>query len=179
MQTCNNFGSNIGTNKVFGKLEMFSKDIQLPIISNEANERDSSIRNVIERWQAKFRRRENRGIASLVNNLERSLAFKIAIPMVLVMKELKVLGLGSELTITPKPLPSKEPSVVGIIEALHSSITPRFPYGDENDLDPQRKAEPEDDAKGTRVAVASTKTELVVDLKEVWDSHGSPTTHQP
>jgi hypothetical protein len=56
---------------------------------------------------------------------------------------------------------------------------PRFPYGDENDLDPQRKAEPEDDAKGTRVAVASTKTELVVDLKEVWDSHGSPTTHQP
>jgi len=114
-----------------------------------------------------------------VNDLERSLAFKIAIPMVLVMKELKVLRLGSELAITPKPLSPKEPPVVGIIKALHSSITPRLSDRDENDLDPQRKAEPEDDAKGTRVAVASTKTELVVDLKEVWDSHGSPTTHQP
>jgi len=98
--------------------------------------------------------------------------------MVLVMKELKVLGLGSELAITPKPLSSKEPAVIGIIKALHSPITPRLPYGDENNLDSQRKAEPEDDAEGTRVAVASTKTELVVDLKEVWDSHGSPTTNQ-
>jgi hypothetical protein len=67
--------------------------------------------------------------------LERSFAFKIAIPMVLIMKEFKVLGLGSELAITPKPLSSKEPPVIGIIKALHSSITPRFPYGDKNYLD--------------------------------------------
>ena len=178
MQTRDNFGSNIGVNKVFGKLEMFSKDIQLPITSDETNERDGSVRNVIDLWEAKFRRRQNWGIPSLLNDLERSLAFKIAIPMVLIMKELEVLGLGSELAITPKPLSSKEPAVVGIIKALDSPITPRFPYGDENNLDSQRKAEPEDDAEGTRVAVASTKTELVVDLKEVWNSHGSPTTNQ-
>lgn len=158
---------------------MFSKDIQLPITSDETDERDGPLRNVIDGRQMKFRRRQNWGIPSFLDDLERSLAFKIAIPMVLVMKELKVLGLGSELAITPKPLSSKEPAVVGIIEALHSPITPRLPYGDENDLDSQRKAEPEDNAEGTRVAVASTKTELVVDLKEVWDSHGSPTTHQP
>lgn len=136
MQTRDNFGSNIGINKVFGKLEMFSKDIQ-PITSDEPNERDVSVRNVIDLWEAKFRRRQNWGIPSLLNDLERSLAFKIAIPMVLVMKELKVLGLGSELAITPKPLSSKEPAVVGIIKALHSPITPRLPYGDENNLDSQ------------------------------------------
>lgn len=178
MQTRDNFGSNIGVNEVFGKLEMFSKDVQLPITSDETDERDGPVRDVIDLWEAKFRRRQNWGIPSLLNDLERSLAFKIAIPMVLVMKEFKVLGLGSELAITPKPLSSKEPAVVGIIKALHSPITPRLPYGDENNLDSQRKAEPENNAEGTRVAVASTKAELVVDLKEVWDSHGSPTTHQ-
>ena len=178
MQTRDNFGSNIGVNEVFGKLEMFSKDVQLPITSDETDERDGSVRDVIDLWEAKFRRRQNWGIPSLLNDLERSLAFKIAIPMVLVMKEFKVLGLGSELAITPKPLSSKEPAVVGIIKALHSHIPPRLPYGDENNLDSQRKAESENNAEGTRVAVASTKAELVVDLKEVWDSHGSPTTHQ-
>jgi hypothetical protein len=169
---------NIGVNKVFGKLEMFSKDIQLLITSDEPNERDGSVRNVIDLWEAKFRGRQNGDIPSLLNDLERSLAFKITIPMVLVMKELKVLGLGSELAITPKPLSSEEPTVVGIIKALHSPITPRLPDGDENNLDSQRKAEPEDDTEGTRVAVASTKTELVVDLEEVWNSHSSPTTKQ-
>ena len=98
--------------------------------------------------------------------------------MVLVMKELKVLGLGPELAITPEPLPSKEAPMVGIIKTLHSSITPRFSYGDEDYLDPQRKAEPEDDAKGTRVAVASPKAELVVDLEKVRDAHRLPTTDQ-
>jgi hypothetical protein len=178
MQTRNNFGSNVGVNKAFGKLKMFSKYIQLTITSDETDERDGPIRNIIDRWQTKFRRRQNWRIPSLLDDLERSFAFKIAISMVLVMKELKVLGLGSELAITPKPLSPKEPAVVSIIKALHSPITPRLPYGDEHNLDPQRKAEPEDDTKGTRVAVASTKTELVVDLKEIWDSHGSPTTNQ-
>lgn len=178
MQARDNFSLNIGVNKVFGKLEMFSKDIQLLITSDEPNERDGSVRNVIDLWEAKFRGRQNGDIPSLLNDLERSLAFKITIPMVLVMKELKVLGLGSELAITPKPLSSEEPTVVGIIKALHSPITPRLPDGDENNLDSQRKAEPEDDTEGTRVAVASTKTELVVDLEEVWNSHSSPTTKQ-
>ncbi len=98
--------------------------------------------------------------------------------MVLVMKELKVLGLGSELAITPKPLPSKEAPMVGIVKTLHSSIAPRFSYGDEDDLDPQRRAKPEDDAKRTRVAVASPETELVVYLEKIWDTHRLPTTDQ-
>ena len=176
MQTRDNFGSNVGINEVFRKLEMFSKDIQLPITSDETNERDGSVRNVIDLWEAKFRRRQNWGVPSFLNDLKSSLTFKIAIPMVLVMKEFKVLGLGSELAITPEPLPSKEAPMVGIIKTLHRSITPRFSYGDEDNLDTQRKAEPEDDAERARVAVASPKAELVVDLEKIWDTHRLPTT---
>ena len=98
--------------------------------------------------------------------------------MVLVMKELKVLGLGSELAITPKPLPSKKLSIVGVIEAFHDSITPRFSYRDEDNLDTHHQAESQNDAKGTRVAIASTETEFVVELKEVGDAHGFPATDQ-
>jgi hypothetical protein len=111
-----------------------------------------------------------------LKDLERSLAFKAAIPMALVVEEFKVLGLGSELTIAPKPLPSKEPSIVGIIEALHDAIAPRFSDRDEDYLDPQEQTESKDNAKGARIAIASPKTELIVDLKEVRDPHGPPAT---
>ncbi len=86
--------------------------------------------------------------------------------------------MGSELAITPKPLSSKEPAVVGIIKALHDAIAPRFSDRDEDHLDSQQQTEPEDNAKGARVTIASTKTEFVVDLKKVGDSHGFPATNE-
>lgn len=98
--------------------------------------------------------------------------------MVSIVEELEVLGLGSEVTIAPKPLGSEESPVVGIIKVLHSSVTPRFSYRDEDHFDPQKQTEFEDNAKGTGVAIAPPKTELVVDLKEVGDSHGLPTVDQ-
>jgi len=98
--------------------------------------------------------------------------------MVLVVKELKVLGLGSELAITPKPLPSKKLSIVGVIEAFHDSITPRFSYGDEDNLDTHHQAESQNDAKGTRVAIASTEAEFVVELEKVWNTHRLPAAEQ-
>jgi hypothetical protein len=157
---------------------MLSKDIQLPVTADEPDERDGSIWNIADRRQTKFGSRVNWGISSLLNNLERCLAFKVAISMVLVVKELEVFGLGSELAITAKPLPLKESSVVGVIEALHNAITPRFSDRDEDHLDAQRKAQSEDDAKRARVTIASTKTELVVDLEEVWDPNSLPTADQ-
>jgi len=57
--------------------------------------------------------------------------------MVSIVEELKVLGLGSEVTIAAKPLGSEESPIIGVIKALHDSITPRFSYRDENHLDPQ------------------------------------------
>ena len=94
------------------------------------------------------------------------------------MEDLKVLGLGSEVTIAPKPLGSEESSVISIIKALHSSITPRFSYRDEDHLDPQQQTDSEDNAKGTRVTIAPSEAELVVDLKEVGHAHSLPTVDQ-
>jgi hypothetical protein len=178
MQACNNFSSDICIDKVFRKHEMFSKDIQLSITSDEPDERDRPIGDIIDLWQTKFGRRQDGGISSLLNDLERSLAFKATIPMVLVVEEFEVLGLGSELTIAPKPLPSKESPVVGVIKALHDAIAPRFSDRDEDHLDSQQQTEPEDNAKGARVTIASTKTKFVVDLKKVGDSYGFPATNE-
>jgi hypothetical protein len=98
--------------------------------------------------------------------------------MVSVMEEFKVLGLGSELTIATKPLPSEESLIIAVIEALHDSITPRFSYRDKDHFDAQKQTESEDEAKGTRVAIAPPKAEFVVDLEEVWNPHGFPATDQ-
>ncbi len=98
--------------------------------------------------------------------------------MVSIVEELKVLGLGSEVAIAAKPLGSEESSVIGIIKALHNSITPRFSYRDEDHFDPQQQTDSEDNAKGTGVTIASPKTELVVDLKKVGYAHSLPTADQ-
>jgi hypothetical protein len=113
-----------------------------------------------------------------LDKLGRGFPLEAAVTMVLVVKELKVLGLGSKLAITPKPLPSKKLPVVGVIKALHNAIAPGFSDRDEDHLDAQRKTKSEDDAKGARVAIASTETEFVVDLEEVRDSHSLPTADQ-
>jgi hypothetical protein len=98
--------------------------------------------------------------------------------MILIVKELEILGLRSELAITPKPLGSKESSVIGIIKALHHTITPGFSYRDEDHLHPQQQTKSQNDAKGTRVTIASPEAEFVVDLEKVWNTHTLPTTKQ-
>ena len=98
--------------------------------------------------------------------------------MVSIVEELKVLGLGSEMPIAAKPLGPEEPPVIGVIEALHNSITPRLSYWDEDHLDSQKQTHPQDNAKGTGVAIASAKTELVVDLEKVGHTHRLPTADQ-
>jgi hypothetical protein len=98
--------------------------------------------------------------------------------MVSIMEKLKVLGLRSEVAIASKPLGSEESSIIGIIEALHNSITPGFSYGDKDHFYPQQKTHSEDNTEGTGVTIAPPKTELVVDLKKVGHTHGLPTVYQ-
>ena len=98
--------------------------------------------------------------------------------MISIVEELKVLGLGSEVTITTKPLDSEESSVIGIIKALHDSITPRFSYWDEDQFDPQPQTEFENNTKRTGVTIAPSETEFVVDLEKIGHAHSLPTTDQ-
>lgn len=43
---------------------------------------------------------------------------------------------------------------------------------------PINQTEPEDDAKGLGITIASLKAEFVVDLEKVWDLHGLPAADQ-
>jgi len=95
------------------------------------------------------------------------------------MMELEIPGLGSEVTITPKPLDSKETPVIGVIKAFDRSITPRFSNRDEDGLDSQRETESENNPKGTRVAIAPTKTQFVVELENVGHPYSLPASDQP
>ena len=92
--------------------------------------------------------------------------------------ELEIPGLGSEVTVTPKPLGPEETPVIGVIKAFDRSITPRFSNRDEDGLDPQRETESENNPKGAGVAIAPTKTQLVVELEKVGHPHGLPASDQ-
>jgi hypothetical protein len=115
----------------------------------------------------------------LSDDLKRCLSFEVAVAVIGVMMELEIPGLGSEVTVTPKPLDSKETPVIGVIKAFDRSITPGFSNRDEDGFDPQRETESENNPKGTRVAIAPTKTQLIVELKKVGHPHGFPASNQP
>lgn len=157
---------------------MFTEDIQLSVTSDKTDERDRSIRNVVNGRQCKPWQWQDGDEAILLNQLERCFPFKAAVAMMSIVEELEVLGLGPEVTIASKPLCSKESPVIGVIKALHGSITPRFSYWDEDHLDPQQQTEFEDNAEGTGITIAPTKTELVVDLKKVGYPYGFPAADQ-
>jgi hypothetical protein len=98
--------------------------------------------------------------------------------VVSIVEEFKVFRLGFEMAIVAKPLSPEEFSIIGVVEAFDSAITPRFSDRDEDYLYPQQQTQFDDDAKGTGVPIASPETEFVVDLKKVGDSHSLPTTGQ-
>ena len=98
--------------------------------------------------------------------------------MVSIMEEVEILRLGFEMPIASKPLGPEESSIIGIIEALHGSVPPRFSDWDKDCFDSQKQTESEDDPKGTGVAIAPPEAKLVVDLKKVGHSQGFPTADQ-
>lgn len=96
-----------------------------------------------------------------------------------VMIELKIPGLGSEVTVTPEPLNSKETAVIGVIKAFDRSITPRFSNRDKDGFDSQREAESENNSKRPWVTVAPAESQLVVELEKVGHSQSLPASGQP
>lgn len=113
-----------------------------------------------------------------MDDLERGLAFEAAVPMMSIVEVFKVLGLRAEVAISTKPLGSEEPSIIGVIKALHSPITPRFSDRDKDHFDPPKKTKPDYNSEGARITIASPKTECVVDLEKVGDTHGFPAANQ-
>jgi len=95
------------------------------------------------------------------------------------MMEFEIPGLGSEVTVIPKPLDSKETLVIGIIKAFDRSITPGFSNRDEDWFDSQKETKSENNSEGARVAIASAESQLVVELEKVGHPHSFPTSEQP
>ena len=115
----------------------------------------------------------------MLNDLTGCLPLEVAVPMTQVMIEFEIPGLGSEVAVTPEPLSSEETTVIGVIKTFDRSITPRFSNRDEDGLDSQRETESENNPKGTRVAIAPTKTQFVVELEKVGHPYGLPASDQP
>ena len=157
---------------------MFSKDIQFAVTADETDERDGSLRDVVDVRQCESAGEQNGGVVRLVDDLDRGLAFKAAVPMVSIVEEFKVLRLGSQVTVASEPLGPKEPSIIGVIEALHGSIAPRFSDGDKDHFNPQKQAEPDHHAEGARITIASSKTQCIVELNKIGDTHALPAPKQ-
>jgi len=114
----------------------------------------------------------------LPDDFKRCLSFEIAVAVVPVMMELEIPGLRSEVTVTPKPLDSKETLVISVIKAFDRPITPRFPNGGEDDFDPQRETKSENHPKGARIAIAPAESQFVVELEKIGHAHGLPASDQ-
>lgn len=112
------------------------------------------------------------------DDLKRCLSLEVAVAVIRVMMKLEIPGLGSEVTVTPKPLDSKETLVIGVIKAFDRSITPRFSNRDEDGLDSQRETESENNSKGPWVTVAPAERQLVVELEKVGHPHDLPASDQ-
>lgn len=72
-----------------------------------------------------------------MDDLQGRFPLEVTISVVLIVKELEVLRLGSEVTIAVEPLGAKKFTFVRVIESFHRSIAPRFSDGDENHFDLQ------------------------------------------
>ena len=65
----NDFSSDIGIDKGLGKLKMFSKDIEPSVTSDKTDERDCSIRDVVELRQFELWRGQDWDEAGLLDQL--------------------------------------------------------------------------------------------------------------
>lgn len=114
----------------------------------------------------------------LSDDLKRCLSLEVAVAVIRVMMKLEIPGLRSEVTVTPKPLDSKETLVIGVIKAFDRSITPRFSNRNEDGLDPQNETESENNSKGPRVTIAPPESQFVVELDKVGHPQGLPASDQ-
>jgi hypothetical protein len=69
MQTSNNFSSDVSIDKSLRKLKMFSEDIELSVTSDKADERERSVRNVVNVRQCELGRGKDWNEAVLLDQL--------------------------------------------------------------------------------------------------------------
>ncbi len=117
---------------------MFTKDIQLPITTDEPDKGNGSVRDLRpDLGQLVLGRGEYRSETIFLDDLQGRFPFEKTVAVVPIVEGLEILRLGSELTIAPEPLTAKKSAVVRVIKLFHSPIAPRFSNGNENYFDAQ------------------------------------------
>ncbi len=96
----------------------------------------------------------------------------------LVMKSLKILTLSFQHRITFKPLSAEKLLVISIVKLFNYAVTPGFTRWNKNRLNTKVKAKPNNQTRRSGVAVTSSKTEFIVELKEVRQSDCFPASEQ-
>ncbi len=91
---------------------------------------------------------------------------QFGIAMMLVVESLKGARFLAQMGRAGKSLSTKEALVVGVIEPFDDAITPRFSFGDKDDLDTSVEAEANHQAEAARVSVGASEGELVINLQK-------------
>ena len=81
MQTRDDFSRNISVDEFFRKIEVLSKDIEFTITSNETNEGDTSVWDMVNFGLFEHRRRKDVRIPLILKKLKVCFAFKAAVAM--------------------------------------------------------------------------------------------------
>ena len=171
-------GLHIGIGKLLGHDELFPKNLQGLIAADEAYEQDPALRDDGDGRNIGVGTQHKGGEVMLLDDLVGGLAPEAAVPVVPVVKTLKVLCLPLERGVRGEPLPPEELAVIGVVEVLHDPVAPRLAYVDEDRGDAVVEAHTQDDAQRPRVAVAPTEAQFVIELQEHRDTHGLPAPHE-
>jgi hypothetical protein len=171
-------GLHIGIDKVLGHDELFPKNVQDLIAADEAYEQDPAIRDDGDRRDLRVGPQHQGGEVMLLDELVGGLALEAAVPVVPVVKALKVFGLPLQCRVAREKLPPEELPVIGVVEVFHDPVAPRLACGDEDRGDAVVEAHAQDDPQGSGMAVASPEAQFVIKLQECRDTHALPAPHE-
>lgn len=68
--------------------------------------------------------------------------------------------------------------VVCVVEAFDHAVAPGFRDRDEHGRNAKVQAQPDDQARGARIAVAAAKTQFVIKEQKIRQPHGFPAAQQ-
>ena len=171
-------GLHIGIDKVLGHDELLPENMQGLITADEAYEQDPAIGDDGDGRNLRVGTQHQGGEVMLLDDLVGGLAPEAAVPVVPVVKTLKVLCLPLERGVRGEPLPPEELAVIGVVEVFHDPVPPRLTDGNEDRGDAVVEAHTQDDAQRPRVAVAPPEAQFVIELQEHRDTHGLPAPHE-
>jgi len=99
---------------------------------------------------------------------------EFCVAMIVVMEVLELGKVTSKMLQATEPLLTEEELIVDVVEPFDDTVTPGFSFGDKEHLHTQLQAGSDQQAETPRIAIRSSKRELVVQLEVVGQSQTTP-----